>query len=74
MLRRACNPSRLAKALTLLRPNAILHSLEVIGGELAIRLEVTLAEATPVFESKPKNMGDGEIEYIPITLSTGVLQ
>jgi mannose-6-phosphate isomerase-like protein (cupin superfamily) len=53
-------------------PERHLHSLEVVGSEPAIRLEVTLAETTPVFESKPENVGRGEIEYIPITLSTGV--
>src|SRR5947207_4351216 len=47
-------------------PERHLHSLEVTGSEPAIRLEVTLAEATPVFESKPENVGSGEIEYIPI--------
>src|SRR5215475_1123508 len=33
-------------------PERHLHSLEVVGSEPAIRFEVTLAEATPVFESK----------------------
>jgi len=48
-----------------------LHSFEVIGDQPAIRLEVTLAAATPVFETRPEGVGRGEIEYIPITLSTG---
>src|SRR5207245_5239277 len=52
-------------------PERHLHSLEVVGAEPAIRFEVTLAEATPVFETPPENVGRGEIEYIPITLSTG---
>jgi mannose-6-phosphate isomerase-like protein (cupin superfamily) len=53
-------------------PERYLHSLEVVGNQPAIRFEVTLAEATPVFESQPQNVGRGEVEYIPITLSTGV--
>src|SRR5262245_2585268 len=52
-------------------PERHLHSLEVIGNEPAIRMEVTLALATPVFETAPHGVGHGEIEYIPITLSTG---
>lgn len=52
-------------------PERHLHSLEVVGTEPAIRLEVTLAEATPAFDTRPENAGRGEIEYIPITLSTG---
>ncbi|MFN7925267.1 MAG: hypothetical protein U0Q16_34535 [Bryobacteraceae bacterium] len=53
-------------------PERHLHSLEVVGTEPAIRFEVTLAQATPVFEAKPEGVGRGEVDYIPITLSTGV--
>jgi mannose-6-phosphate isomerase-like protein (cupin superfamily) len=52
-------------------PERHLHSLEVVGSRPAIRFEVTLAEATPVFESKPEGVGSGEIEYIPVMLQTG---
>jgi quercetin dioxygenase-like cupin family protein len=52
-------------------PERRLHSFEVVGDQPAIRLEVTLAAATPVFESRPDTVGRGLIEYIPITLSTG---
>src|SRR6266446_4178805 len=38
-------------------PERHLHSFEVVGSEPAIRLEVTLAEATSVFESQPENVG-----------------
>src|SRR5437870_4153674 len=47
-------------------PERRLHSFEVIGDQPAIRLEVTLAAATPVFETRPEGVGRGEIEYIPI--------
>jgi len=53
-------------------PERHLHGLEVIGERPAIRLEVTLAQATPVFETKPEGVGDGEVRYIPVTLSTGL--
>ena len=53
-------------------PERHLHGLEVVGTEPAIRLEVTLAAATPVFETPPENAKGGPIEYIPVTLSTGV--
>lgn len=52
-------------------PERFLHSLEVVGTEPAIRFEVTLASATPVFDAKPEDVGRGEIEYIPITLIPG---
>ena len=52
-------------------PERHLHALEVTGEQPAIRLEVTLAQATPVFASKPEGVADGEIRYIPVTLSTG---
>jgi mannose-6-phosphate isomerase-like protein (cupin superfamily) len=53
-------------------PERHLHSLEVVGDTPAIRFEVTLADATSVFEKKPEGVGSGEIEYIPVRLSTGV--
>ncbi|MCC6362409.1 MAG: hypothetical protein IT165_02740 [Bryobacterales bacterium] len=52
-------------------PERHLHSLEVVGNKPAIRFEVTLAAATPVFDAPPANVGNGVIEYIPVTLSTG---
>jgi oxalate decarboxylase/phosphoglucose isomerase-like protein (cupin superfamily) len=53
-------------------PERLIHSLEVIGEEPAIRFEVTLYDATPVFEERPSAPGDGSIEYIPVRLSTGL--
>ena len=47
-----------------------MHSLEVVGEEPAIRFEVTLYSATPVFEQKPE-LRDASVEYIPVRLSTG---
>src|SRR5438874_6234112 len=38
-------------------PERHLHSFEVVGSEPAIRLEGTLAQATPVFESQPEHTG-----------------
>jgi oxalate decarboxylase/phosphoglucose isomerase-like protein (cupin superfamily) len=52
-------------------PERLIHSLEVVGDEPAIRFEVTLYEATPVFEEKPAE-SDGSVEYIPVRLSTGL--
>lgn len=52
-------------------PERMLHSLEVTGDTPAIRFEVTLYEATPVFEAKPPELPEADIEYIPIRLSTG---
>lgn len=51
-------------------PERMLHSLEVIGTEPAIRFEVTLAVATPVYEKKPEKPVAG-IEFIPVRLSIG---
>jgi len=51
-------------------PERHLHSLQVIGEEPAIWLDVTLAQATPVFETRPSNAEKG-IEYLPVTLQTG---
>ncbi|MBM3811811.1 MAG: cupin domain-containing protein [Acidimicrobiia bacterium] len=51
-------------------PERHLHALEVVGDEPAIRFEVTLADASWVYESKPEKAEAG-IEYIPVRLSTG---
>ena len=52
-------------------PERMVHSLEVIGDQPAIRLEVTLYAATPVFEEKPDVPPGAAVEYIPVRLSTG---
>jgi mannose-6-phosphate isomerase-like protein (cupin superfamily) len=52
-------------------PERHLYALEVIGDGPAIRFEVTLASATPVFESKPEGVGSADIEFIPVKLQTG---
>ena len=52
-------------------PERLLHSLEVVGDKPAIRFEVTLAGATPVFEQRPTPAGDRSTEYIPVRLSRG---
>jgi mannose-6-phosphate isomerase-like protein (cupin superfamily) len=52
-------------------PERMVHSLEVIGDEPAIRFEVTLYSATPVFDEKPSVAPGASIEYIPVRLSTG---
>lgn len=52
-------------------PERRLHSLEVIGKAPAIRFEVTLAHATSVYEKPPSEKPPG-IEFIPVTLQTGV--
>lgn len=52
-------------------PERRLHSFEVIGDQPAIRFEVTLLDATSVFPTKPEGVGNGEIEFLPVTLDTG---
>jgi mannose-6-phosphate isomerase-like protein (cupin superfamily) len=52
-------------------PERIVHSLEVIGDQPAIRFEVTLYSATPVFVEKPAVSLGASIEYIPVRLSSG---
>ena len=52
-------------------PERLLHSLEVAGNKPAIRFEVTLAGATPVFEERPEARAGASSEYIPIRLSAG---
>ena len=49
----------------------MVHSLEVIGDQPAIRFEVTLYAATPVFEEKPAVAPGAAVDYIPVRLSTG---
>jgi len=52
-------------------PERMLHSLEVVGGEPAIRYEVTSGpSSTPVYQKKPANAPMGT-KYIPVTLGTG---
>ena len=52
-------------------PERMLHSLEVVGGEPAIRYEVTSGpSSTPVFEKLPSETPPG-IQYVPVALSTG---
>jgi mannose-6-phosphate isomerase-like protein (cupin superfamily) len=52
-------------------PERLLHSLEVIGNEPAIRYEVTAGpSSTPIYEKRPAQTPKG-VEYIPVTLSTG---
>ena len=52
-------------------PERRLHSLEVVGQAPAIRFEVTLADVTSVYEKPPVEKPSG-IEFIPVTLQTGV--
>lgn len=52
-------------------PERLLHSLEVLGDKPAIRFEVTLYSATPVFEEKPASLDRANIEYLPVRLSHG---
>ncbi len=52
-------------------PERMLHSLEVVGDEPAIRFEVTLAKTTPLLAEKPDVADGAATEYIPVTLSTG---
>jgi mannose-6-phosphate isomerase-like protein (cupin superfamily) len=51
-------------------PERMLHSFEVVGNQPAIRFEVTLASATPVYAERPAQRQPG-VEYIPVRLSTG---
>jgi oxalate decarboxylase/phosphoglucose isomerase-like protein (cupin superfamily) len=51
-------------------PERMLHALEVVGDEPAIRFEVTLAVATPVYERRPE-VGMPGVTFIPVRLSTG---
>ena len=51
-------------------PERMLHAFEVVGDRPAIRFEVTLATATPVYAERPAHVQPG-VEYIPVRLSTG---
>ena len=53
-----------------LAPERHLHSLEVIGREPAIRVQVTLPDTFSIFETKPEEPRPG-IAWTPVTLSTG---
>jgi mannose-6-phosphate isomerase-like protein (cupin superfamily) len=53
-------------------PERHLHALEVVGDEPAIRFEVTLSQATSLFESAQAGPKSSDIEYIPVTLQTGL--
>ena len=50
-------------------PERMLHSLEVVGTEPAIRIQVTLAEASPVYPVKPDTAPPGKT-FIPATVWT----
>ena len=52
-------------------PERMLHSLEVVGDQPAIRYEVTSGpSSTPVYEKRPAQAPSGT-EFAPVTLSTG---
>jgi mannose-6-phosphate isomerase-like protein (cupin superfamily) len=53
-----------------LAPERHLHSLEVIGTEPAIRLQVTLPDTSDVWEVKPEHAEKGVV-MTPVTLATG---
>lgn len=54
-------------------PERHLHSLEVIGTEPAIRMDVTLRDASPVYESPMEGyQKGGAFEFVPVTLDTGL--
>lgn len=50
-------------------PERMLHSLEVVGSEPAIRVQVTLAEASSIYAEKPDQAPPSK-KYIPVTLWT----
>ena len=53
-------------------PERLLHSLEVMGSTPAIRYEMTNGpSSTPIFEKRPAQAQKG-VEYIPVTLGTGL--
>jgi len=53
-----------------LAPERHLHSLEVMGTQPAIRVQVTLPDTFSIFETKPAEMSPG-VTWTPVTLSTG---
>jgi mannose-6-phosphate isomerase-like protein (cupin superfamily) len=59
-----------AKGAYVFVPERMLHAFEVVGTQAAIRFEVTLASATPVYPDRPAQAAPG-VEYIPVRLSTG---
>jgi mannose-6-phosphate isomerase-like protein (cupin superfamily) len=50
-------------------PERMLHSLEVVGTQPAIRVQVTLREANPIFPIKPVE-SEPEKQYLPATVWT----
>jgi mannose-6-phosphate isomerase-like protein (cupin superfamily) len=52
-----------------LAPERMLHSLEVVGSQPAIRVQVTLREASHIFPVKPAKSEPGK-QYVPATLFT----
>lgn len=50
-------------------PERMLHSIEVISAQPAIRVQVTLAEASSIYATKPEQQEPGK-EYIPATVWT----
>jgi mannose-6-phosphate isomerase-like protein (cupin superfamily) len=48
-------------------PERMLHSLEVLGDQPAIRVQVTLREATPIYPTKPNDAPAGT-QMIPATV------
>jgi mannose-6-phosphate isomerase-like protein (cupin superfamily) len=57
------------KGSLVLAPERMVHSLEVIGNQPAIRYQVTLREATHILSVKPTGSEPGK-QYIPATLYT----
>jgi mannose-6-phosphate isomerase-like protein (cupin superfamily) len=52
-------------------PERMLHSLDVVGSEPAIRYEVTAGpRSTPVYEKRPARSMPG-VEYLPVRVSSG---
>ena len=53
-------------------PERLLHSVEVVGNAPAIRYEVTSGpSSTPVYEKRPA-AAPGGVEFVPVTLGTGL--
>lgn len=50
-------------------PERMLHSIEILGNQPAIRVQVTLAEASSIYAVKPQQPDPGK-EYIPATVWT----
>lgn len=58
-----------AKGSLVFAPERMLHSLEVLGDRPAIRVQVTLREATPIYPAKPATVAPGK-ELLPATVWT----